>query len=99
MTEAKAERESAAEPAAAPSKGAYERLVRWRDVGDGPVNYMPATEDFGNDVRMLLTERADMLAALHRCVEVMEFAYMNAPAQPKEIAQARAVIAKAEGKS
>lgn len=45
-------------------KTAYERLARWRDVGDGSINYMPATKDFGNDVRALLKERDEMLAAL-----------------------------------
>jgi hypothetical protein len=52
-------------------KTAYDRLIQWRDVGDGPINYMPATEDFGDDVRVLLTERAEMLAALQKLVDTI----------------------------
>ena len=44
----------------------------------------------------LIAAAPDLLVTLHRCVEVLEFAYMNAPNQPKEIAEARTVIAKAE---
>lgn len=34
----------------------------------------------------------DLTSALERCVEVIEFAYMKAEKQPKEIAAARAAI-------
>ena len=37
-------------------------------------------------------ERTPLLALLERCIEVMEFAYMNAAEQPKEIEEARAAI-------
>ena len=33
-----------------------------------------------------------LVEALERSLEVMEFAYMNAPKQPKEIEEARAVL-------
>jgi len=37
-------------------------------------------------------ERESLLALLERCIEVMEFAYMNAAEQPREIEEARAAI-------
>ena len=42
----------------------YARLIRWRDVGDGPVAYTAGDGNFGADVIVLLKERDDMLAAL-----------------------------------
>ena len=42
----------------------YARLVRWRDVGDGPVAYTAGDGNFGADVIALLKERDDMLTAL-----------------------------------
>jgi len=37
-------------------------------------------------------EKEKLLALLERCVEVMEFAYMNAAEQPREIEEARAAV-------
>ncbi len=45
-------------------KTAYERLVRWRDVGDGPAAYVSGSRLFTHDVIELLKERDDMLEAL-----------------------------------
>ena len=38
-----------------------------------------------------------LVEALEAAVEVMEFAYMSAPKQPKEIANARAALKLAQG--
>lgn len=35
---------------------AYERLKRWRDVGDGPISYTAGDGNFGADVKWLLGE-------------------------------------------
>lgn len=45
----------------------------------------------------LIAAAPDLLAALQRSLEVMQFAYMSAPTQPREIERARAAIAKATG--
>lgn len=34
----------------------YERLKRWRDVGDGPIKYVAGDSNFGADVVALLAE-------------------------------------------
>ena len=39
---------------------------------------------------------ADLITALDSAVEVMEFAYMSAPKQPRQIAEARTAIRKAK---
>lgn len=44
-----------------------------------------------------LAAAPELLEALDRAVEVMQFAYMNAPQQPPEIAQALAALLKARG--
>lgn len=48
-------------------------------------------------VARLIAAAPELLEALHKAVEVMQFAYMNAPEQPKEIAESLKAIAKAEG--
>lgn len=44
------------------------------------------------EILRLRAEREKMVRALERCVEVIEFAYMNAPEQPKELAEARSLL-------
>lgn len=41
----------------------------------------------------LTKANAELRKALERSLEVLEFAYMNAPKQPKEIAEARKALA------
>ena len=45
----------------------------------------------------LIASAPDLYAALEICREVIEFAYMSAPEQPKEIEIARQALAKARG--
>ena len=45
----------------------------------------------------LIAAAPELLEALERAIEAIEFAYMNAPEQPKEIAAGKSAIAKATG--
>lgn len=57
----------------------------------------PREEEIAN--ARLIASAPDLLDACERALEVIEFAYMNAPTQPKEILQLRAAIAKAMGET
>ena len=50
-----------------------------------------------NEILKLEATNAALVEALEAAVEVMEFAYMNAPKQPGEIAKARAALKLAKG--
>jgi len=50
------------------------------------------------DVARLIAAAPELLDIAERMMEVLEFAYMGAPEQPKEIAQYRAIRAKIWGK-
>lgn len=74
----------------------------------GPKGYAVATmwgalsvrELKGQDLAnaRLIAAAPELLDVAERMMEALEFAYMGAPEQPKEIAQYRAVRAKIEGK-
>ena len=48
-------------------------------------------------IRELMATNAALVEAMEAAVEAMEFAYMNAPKQPKEIEKARAALKLAKG--
>lgn len=76
---------------------AYDRLVRWRDVGDGPVGYCAGDTDFGNDVKALLAERADLLKIVREIVASQKDGCWET--DRKWFAEeARTAIAKAKGR-
>lgn len=50
------------------------------------------------EVARLIAAAPELLDIAERMMEVLEFAYMGAPEQPKEIAQYRAIRAKIWGK-
>lgn len=48
---------------------AYDRLVRWRDVGDAAPSYCAGDANFGADVMHILAENERLRAALHEIVD------------------------------
>ncbi len=42
----------------------YERLIRWRHVGDGPDSYVAGNRQFADDVKAILDERDVLRGAL-----------------------------------
>ena len=83
--------------------GAIERLIRWRDVGDGPTSYTAGNIHFGSDVLLLLDINADLLAALEAMLATPEIADCDPRDKDEEtrVAErmARAAIAKAKGET